>query len=224
MNGQHMRKPVYLFLLSLLLFCQLAPASPVSAEDAVRKTTDEVLRWLNLDRDELKRDPEYLKILVQELIIPHFDFAVMSKLVLGDYWQKLGERERTCFSKDFRNMLVERYARILLSYNNQSITYEPAKPIGEKGYVSVRQTITRDGAKPLPIDYSMYQEEKGWKAADLIIDGISLIKSYHNTFSDEIHILGIDEFIRSFPDCIPLEDPEMTSHVIAPGSLTLACL
>ena len=130
MNGQHMRKPVYLFLLSLLLFCQLAPASPVSAEDAGRKTTDEVLRWLNLDRDELKRDPEYLKILVQELIIPHFDFSVMSRLVLGDYWQKLGERERTCFSKDFRNMLVERYARILLSYNNQSITYETAKPIG----------------------------------------------------------------------------------------------
>ncbi len=219
-----MKKLVYLLLLPLLLFCYIAPASPVSAEDAVHKTTGEVLRWLNLDRDELKRDPEYLKILVQELIIPHFDFGTMSQLVLGDHWRKLGERESTCFSKGFRNRLVERYARILLSYNNQSITYEPAKPIGEKGYVSVRQTITRDGAKPLPIEYSMYPDEKNWKAADLIIDGISLIKSYRNTFSDEIHILGIDEFIRSFPDCIPPGDSEMTSQVIFTGSSTIARL
>jgi len=219
-----MKKLIGLLLLPLLLYCHVTPASPLSAEDAVRNTTDEVLRWMNIEREELKRDPEYLTILVQELIIPHFDFAVMSELVIGDHWQKFNERERTCFSKGFRNMLVERYARILFSYNNQSITYDPARPIGEKGYVSVRQTLTRDGAKPLPIEYSMYPDEDSWKATDLIIDGISLIKSYHNTFSDEIHILGIAEFIRSFPDCIPLDDSDMTSHVIAPGSLTLARL
>ena len=219
-----MKKRISLFLLSLLLFCHILPASPVSAEDAVRKTTDEVLRWINIDRDELKKDHEYLKILVQELIIPHFDFAVMSELVLGDYWNELGKQDKICFSKGFRNLLVERYARVLLSYNNQSITYEPAKPIGEKGYVSVRQTITRDGSKPLPIEYSMYHDEKSWKATDLIIDGISLIKSYRNTFSDEIHILGIGEFMRNFPDCNLPADSEMNSHAITAGSLTIARL
>jgi phospholipid transport system substrate-binding protein len=219
-----MKKPVGLFLLPLLLFCHILSASPDSAEDAVRKTTDEVIRWINIDRDDLKKDHEYLKILVQELIIPHFDFAVMSKLVLGDHWQELGKQNKICFSKGFRNMLVERYARVLLSYNNQSITYEPSKPIGEKGYVSVRQTITRDGAKPLPIEYSMYHDGKSWKAADLVIDGISLIKSYRNTFSDEIHILGLDEFIRSFPDCVSPKDSAMNSHGITTGSLTIARL
>ena len=219
-----MKKPVFLYLLPLLLLCQAVPASPVSAEDAVRKTTDEVLRWINLERDELKKDPEYLKILVQELIIPHFDFAIMSSLVLGPDWQNLDQQDKICFSKSFRDMLVERYARILLSYNNQTITYERARPIGEKGFVSVRQTITRDAANPLPIEYSMYHDEESWKAVDLIIDGVSLIKSYRNTFGNEIRILGIDEFIRSFPVCIPPEGSDMSLHLISPGSLTLACL
>ena len=205
-----MKKPVYLFL-PVLLFCHTLSASPLSAEDAVRKTTDEVLRWLNMDRDELRNDPDYLNILVQELIVPHFDVDTMSELVLGEYWQEISEQQKTCFSKGFRDMLVERYARVLLSYNNQSITYEPATPIGEKDYVSVRQTITRDGAKPLPIEYPMHPDGKSWKVVDIIIDGISLVKSYRNTFSDEIHILGIEEFMRSFPDCFLPEDLDTKS-------------
>lgn len=206
-----MKKPVYL-LLPLLLFCHTLSAAPLTAEDAVRKTTDEVLRWINMDRDELRKDPEYLNILVQELIVPHFDFETMSRLVLDDYWQKISEQQQACFSRGFRDMLVERYARVLLSYNNQSITYEPAKPIGEKDYVSVRQTITRDGARPLPIDYPMHPDGKGgWQVVDLVIDGISLVKSYRNTFSDEIHMLGIEEFFRGFPDCFPSAEPPMTS-------------
>jgi len=212
-----MKTPVYL-ILPLLLFCHALIAEPLSAENAVRKTTGEVLRWLNMDRDELRKDPEYLKILVQELIVPHFDVDTMSELVLGEHWEQISEQQQACFSNSFRDMLVERYARVLLSYNNHSITYEPAKPIGEKDYVSVRQTITRDGAKPLPIEYSMHPDGKGWKVVDIIIDGISLIKSYRNTFNDEIHMLGLGEFIRSFPECFIMEFSEINSQVISSGS------
>jgi phospholipid transport system substrate-binding protein len=216
-----MKKPVYL-VLPLLLFCHALIAEPLSAEDAVRKTTDEVLRWLNMDRDELRKDPEYLEILVQELIVPHFDMDTMSELVLGEHWEKINERQQACFTNSFRNMLVERYARVLLSYNNQSITYEPAKPIGEKDYVSVRQTITRDGAKPLPIEYPMHPDGKGWKVVDIIIDGISLIKSYRNSFNDEIHMLGLEGFLRTYPECFLLEFSETNTQAISSGSLMYA--
>lgn len=209
-----MKKLIFL-LLPLLLFCHTLIAGPLSAEDAVRKTTDEVLRWLNMDREELRKDPEYLQILVQELIVPHFDIDTMSELVLGDHWEQINEQQQACFTNSFRDMLVERYARVLLNYNNQSITYEPARRIGEKDYVSVRQTITRDGAKPLPIDYPMHTDGKSWKVVDIIIDGISLVKSYRNTFNDEVHILGLQEFIRSFPECFIMEFSETNSGVFS---------
>jgi len=221
--GLCMKKPVYI-LLPLLLFCQTLTAEPLSAEDAVRKTTNEVLRWLNMDRDELRKDPEYLKILVQELIVPHFDMNTMSELVLGEHWGKISEQQQACFTSSFRDMLVERYARVLLNYNNQSITYEPATPVGEKDYVSVRQTITRDGAKPLPIEYPMHPDGKSWKVVDIIIDGISLVKSYRNTFNDEVHILGLQEFIRSFPECFIMEFSETNSQVLSSGNSIHACI
>lgn len=206
-------------LFSILLFFLLAQSSPgetLTPEEIVHDATNEVLKWINMDRKELESDPQYLRILVEELILPHFDFKTMSRLVLDDNWDKLGENDQECFAKGFRNLLVERYADILLSYNNQSITYEPATSIGEEGYMSVKQTITRDGAKPLPIEYPMRPDEKGWKVVDLIIDGVSLLKSYRKTFRTEISNMGLDEFIHSFPDCNPVVDQETSQLQLIP--------
>lgn len=196
-------------LLSFFL-TQSVLAAPLTPEETVRDATNEVLKWINMDREELESDPQYLRILVEELILPHFDFNTMSRLVLDENWNRISESDQNCFAKGFRNLLVERYADIILSYNNQSITYDPAKPIGEEGYMSVRQTISRDGAKPLPIEYPMRPDEKGWKVVDLIIDEVSLLKSYRQTFHTEINNLGLDEFIHSFPDCNPVLDQEMS--------------
>ena len=198
--------------LALVLLNIYVMAAPLSPEDTVRETSNEVLRWINTEREELRSDPEYLRILVEELIIPHFDFITMSRLVLDQHWNQISESHKTCFSKGFRNLLVERYADILLSYNNHSITYDPAVSIGEEGYVSVRQTITRDGAKPLPIEYPMRPDEKGWKVVDLIIDEVSLLKSYRKSFDEEIGIKGLDEFIHSFPDCNPVLEQEVSTR------------
>ena len=198
-------------LISILL-CHSAAGITTTPENTIREATNEVLKWINNEREEFKTDPNYLKLLVEELILPHFDFDTMSRLALDDYWEQISESHQDCFTKGFRNLLVERYADILLSYNNHSITYDPAKSIGEQGYMSVRQTISRDGAKPLPVEYPMRPDENGWKVVDLIIDEVSLLKSYRQTFNSEINALGLDEFIHSFPDCNPEPVPELSSH------------
>ena len=142
-----------LTFLSLMLLLHQMDASAISAEDAIRGTTQKVLNRLDNERSKLKLNPEYLQILVRELIIPQFDFHKMSRLVMGKRWNKLEKQSQACFIQGFSNVLIERYADILLSYDNQTITYEQAKPLGEEGYMSVRQTISRAGANPLPIDY-----------------------------------------------------------------------
>lgn len=215
-----MKKSIY--LLFLALFCFSAQGTLPSPEDTVREATEEVLRWLESERDELRADPEYLRILVEELIVPHFDFRTMSRLVLEQHWWQIDEAERTCFARGFRNLLVERYAAILLSYNNHVITYDPAVSIGELGYMSVRQTISRDGAKPLPIEYPMRPDDQGWRVVDLIVDGVSLLVSYRQTFHDEIKTQGLDGFIHSFPDCNTEPDPDTSSRTANPGSPLLA--
>ncbi|HSR63786.1 MAG TPA: ABC transporter substrate-binding protein, partial [Gammaproteobacteria bacterium] len=117
----------------------------------MRKTTMEVLERLEMDRDTLATHPEHIQIVVRDLITPHFDFNTMTRLALGDYWKNISESRHSCLISGFRNLLVERYADILLGYNNQMITYEAVGPVGKRDFVKIRQTITRDGARPLPI-------------------------------------------------------------------------
>lgn len=172
-----------------------------SAEDTIRDTTQKVLKRLANEHHKLETNPEYLQTLVRELIIPQFDFDKMSRLVLGNKWDEIDKQSQACFTRGFSNVLVERYADILLSYDNQTITYTPAKPLGDQGYLSVRQTISLTGARPLPVDYPLRREGDNWRVVDIIVDGASLVRNYRGIYQYEINRDGLESFIQSFPEC-----------------------
>lgn len=180
----------------LLLYFNVAFA--LTADEIVYETTQEVLKQLEINKDKLKDEPEYIQVIVRELIIPHMDFDTMSALALGDSWNKLSAIEQDCFSNAFKNLLVERYAYILLSYRNQDIQYQSAKSIGEKDYVSIKQTLTRPNVKPLTLEYPMRPDNDTWKVVDLVVDDVSLIRNYRKMFNKEIRQQGFEEFIKSF--------------------------
>lgn len=189
--------------LLLLLFFYPGSAFAQTPDQIVLETTREVLDRLQNDREELEADPGHIKVIVRDLIVPHMDFDTMSGLALGREWNILSREVKTCFSNGFRNLLVERYSHILLSYRNQDISYQPARGIGEKGYMSVVQTLTRDDKKPLTIGYPMRPTGESWQVVDLVIDDVSLIRSYRMMFEKEINTIGLADFIYSFQECSP---------------------
>ena len=188
-------------LLTLLYMISSTIVGAAEVDEVVRDTTSQVLQQLAEDRASLEADPEIIQQVMNELITPHFDFELMSELVLGSHWQALDDSKQTCFVSGFRNLIVERYAYILLSYDNHEITYESTIDLGDKGYKLVRQTITREGVTPLPIDYAMEQAAGTWRVVDLIIDGVSLVRNYLGMFQSQIHIQGLEYFIDNFPVC-----------------------
>ena len=199
MNNPYLIPVKIVFLLYLVSsFNHVYALSP---DEVVRETTREVLTRLEMDKDRLAADPDYIKVIVRELIIPHMDFRTMSSLVLGPEWDILSYEVKDCFSKGLRNLLVERYSHILLSYHNQNISYQPAESIGTQGYFSVSQTLTRPDRKPLTIGYPMRPDEDGWSVVDLVIDDVSLVRSYRMMFETEIKEQGLAEFLRSFHEC-----------------------
>ncbi len=185
----------------ILLSFYFNMAMALSADDIVYETTQEVLKQLEINKDRLKAEPEYIQEIVRDIIVPHMDFDTMSSIALGDSWNKLSESEQLCFSHSFKNLLVERYAYILLSYRNQNIHYQSAEPIGEKDYVSVRQTLTRPNVKPLILEYPMRPDNESWKVVDLVVDDVSLLRNYRRMFIKDIKEKGFDEFIKTFQNC-----------------------
>jgi phospholipid transport system substrate-binding protein len=60
----------------------------------------------------------------------------------------------------------------------------------------VRTTVKRSNGQVVPVNYSLRLTEQGWKAWDVVIEGISYVKSFREDFGAEIDQKGIDAVIQ----------------------------
>jgi phospholipid transport system substrate-binding protein len=186
-------------LLSLSLVVPVAAEAPASVGESARlvvqNTTTRMLAVLKAEQDNLRQHPERIYDLVDEIVLPHFDFARMSRWVLGKYWREASEEQRARFVEEFRNLLVRTYATALLEYSNQAVEVLPLRGDAQATEVVVRTEVKQPGAYPIPINYSMNVEGGDWKVYDVTIDGISLVASYRSTFGNEAARGGVQRVI-----------------------------
>src|SRR5919106_5168107 len=121
------RKPTgfILFLVLLAFTAPTAITAPSDAKALVQSTSDSVIALVKSERDLLRTDRTSLYGLVNELIVPHFDFQRISRWVLGKYWRSADADQRQRFVAQFRKLMVRTYATVLLEYADQEIRYFP---------------------------------------------------------------------------------------------------
>ena len=172
--------------------------SPVPAAEAFMKdVTDDILSTIKAQRDDLKQDPQALRALVTEQIMPHVDFRYLSRLVLARHWRTASESQREAFMSAFRNMLMRTYADALLAYEDQKIRYLPNRNDPGQRDAQVRTEIVPKEGQPIPVTYRLYRNDQSeWKIYDITIERISLVTNYRNTFDDQIRKHGLDGLIE----------------------------
>lgn len=188
-------------ILSIVLFLVLA--SPVYADNPppdqlAREVTDKIVVLLKTNKSLYTRDHKKLYAMVDEHVLPHFDFRAMSRTVLGRHWRSANEDQRARFIAEFRNLLVRTYATALLKYNDEKIVYLPFRMNPDDRTVVVRSEVRRtDGGPPIAINYSFYRTDAGWKVYDLTVEGASLVTTYQTTYSGRVQQEGLDALIAS---------------------------
>ena len=178
-------------------------AQSVSAADnlapnmLVKKTADKVLAKVQANRKALENDTSKIFALVEDYVLPHFNFTKMSRSVLGKHWHRAKPAQQKAFIKQFQMLLVRTYAVALLNYSNQAIQYLPFR-MKDGAKVSVVKTRVTDGnSPPLPIDYLLHRTKQGeWKVVDVKIDGISLVSNYRTSFSQQIRRQGVAGLVK----------------------------
>lgn len=185
--------------LLLALALGAAPARAADDDDAralVRDTSAEVQKILQQRHAELERKPGLIYGVVEEYILPHFDFERMSQLVLGKNWRAATAEERGQFVEEFRLLLVRTYATAMLKYSDQKISFLPARGKAREGEAVVQTEVEQAGGPPIPIDYSLYLKGDAWKVYDVKIDSVSLVVNYRGTFASEIRGGGLAALIQ----------------------------
>jgi len=182
---------------SLLLLSSPALQAAEAAQQLVIDTSSKVLERLKSDREKLQANPDLIYPMVEDLVLPHFDFERMSVWVLGKNWRKADAEQQKQFVQEFRTLLVRTYAKALLEYTDQNIEYLPFHADADAKRVSVRTQISQAGGPPIPINYSMYLNKAGeWKVYDISVDGVSLVTNYRTSFASEIRSGGIAKLLE----------------------------
>lgn len=176
-------------------------ALPVSAQQApnemVQHVTDEVLDIVRKDRDIQNGSTAKVMELVDQKVLPHFDFMRMTALALGRDWRKASPQQQQQLADEFKTLLVRTYANALIGYRNQKVVYKPFKMKPEDIDVLVRTEIQQPGNKPIGLDYNLEFKNNEWKVYDVTVAGISLVTNYRDQFAQEVRNGGIDGLIAS---------------------------
>ena len=188
-----------ILLLSFILNTPFALAEAVVPVDIIKSITDEVLNRVESDKDQLKNNPGEMYDLVSDLVFPNFDFAVMSRFVLGSYWDQADVKQKGEFIDQFRKLLVRTYASALLEFSNQTIEYPTDRNVIKEKTAKIVQVVITQG-EPVTVIYRLHNTKDKWLAFDVSVSGVSLVKTYRGSFKSIIETEGLDQLINSLKE------------------------
>ncbi|ORE87362.1 organic solvent resistance ABC transporter auxiliary protein [Oceanococcus atlanticus] len=166
-----------------------------SPNAVISSVAEELLGRIKKDRDALDKDPQRLYAMVDEVVLPYFDFPLMSRLVLGPAWDKADSAQQKRFMDGFKTLLVKTYGNALLQYSNEQVSFAEAEPGSKPDRASVASTIQSPGADPVTMHYRMRQKDGQWLVYDVVVDNISLVTNYRGTYASEIKRGGLESLI-----------------------------
>lgn len=177
-------------------------AAEISPDVLISTTSQEVLDIIKRDKEILaSSNKKKLLALVEEKVLPHFNFSRMTRLAVGKHWPKATPDQQKDLTREFRTLLVRTYTNALSNYQEETIKVDPAKiKEGDTDTVIRTQVIQGHGQQPVQIDYSMEKANNQWKAYDVTIAGVSLVTNYRSSFNSQIRNGGIEGLIKALSD------------------------
>jgi phospholipid transport system substrate-binding protein len=164
--------------------------------EVVQAAAQGMLKDLDKDRAGYKRDPAKVGQLVDKYLLPHFDTEYSARLVLGKYWRTASPEQRQRFINAFYHSLLTNYGTALADFTADRLKIYPSTVDPAKSIATVRTEVKRDNGDRVAVNYYMHQTPEGWKAWDVVIDGISYVNSYRTDFGAQIEQQGIDAVIK----------------------------
>lgn len=156
------------------------------------------------EKDAIKQDPELLRKVMEEELLPYIDYRFSAFKVLGKYAQKVPREKLLEFVSVFREYLITSYAVALGYYDDQFVEFAPAINFDGRSDVTVRAVIKDDERPDIKVAFKVRKDRKSneWQAYDMVAEGISLLSSKRSEFESVLRQDGIDRVIELMRESI----------------------
>lgn len=174
----YVKKSLLLALMLVLLAAASVMAAVPRPTNQLRVAVDriiEVLRDKDLSRDQVLQE-------VSNLVRNKFDFWAMSQRTLGKNWRKATEEEKQQFVRLFAKLLEDTYRGRLkaYTYSDEYVEYIGERIRGTRAEVDTIVVANKE----IPVSYKMRLKGEEWLVYDVIIEEVSLIANYRNSYGE----------------------------------------
>ena len=174
---------------------QSAAPNALGPEQLVEDSAKRMLTELDANRAMYAKDPAKLDSLVANVLLPNFDTEYAARLVLGQTWRTATPEQRKRFVDAFYHSLLRNYGNALLNFTADRFVILPYRGDPGDTQATVRTEVKKSTGEKVPVNFSLHKTDAGWKAWDVVIEGISYVKSFRTDFAAEIQQKGLDEVI-----------------------------
>ncbi len=161
----------------------------------IESSANVILSGIDSRRDVFRKDPTGLYELVENTLLPHFDTPYAAQLVLGQHWRNATPEQRKRFVEAFYKSLLYTYGDAMVDFTADRLKVFPTKVGPQDTRATVRTEVKRSNGTKVAVNYTMRKVNGEWKAWDVVIDGISYVKSYREDYGAEVAQKGLDAVI-----------------------------
>lgn len=174
-----------------------APTQAGSPSQLVLANTERVLKTLESRRAEFTRDRGALQSFINGEFDTMFDRDYAARQVLGRHGRGASDADVKVFGDALADNLMRKYGSSLLDFNAQlRVRVKSEAPLPRGLGVRVSSELLRSGGEPIPVDYLMRQSGGTWKVFDVMVEGVSFVRTFREQFDPQLQRKSIPEVAR----------------------------
>ena len=161
----------------------------------MQQTADKLFGHIKANQSKIRSNPEYLRTIVRNDLMPHVHVKYAGQLVLGKNLSSATDAQKEAFFTAFGQFVEQSYAQVLTQYQDQKVQIESPKSIDGKSIVSIRVNVLANGsAQPIKLDFKWRKNSRTgqWQAYDMAAEGVSMVATKQNEWAGVIRQKGID--------------------------------
>jgi phospholipid transport system substrate-binding protein len=189
-----------LFALTLFSVFSSGLSAQAQADDPVslvENITGQIFADVTENMEAYTANPALLEEIIRRDLMPLLDIDYAARLILGRAGRGIEKEKVEAFASSMSNLLISRYAKGLLYFNSKiKLQVLPQRGDLDPKLTRVRTRVTLPEGGEAPVDYAFHKTAEGWKAFDVVVEGISYVTTYRNQIMPEVQANGIDSVIE----------------------------
>ena len=140
------------------------------ARQLIESLADKAIAALTVKEIPREERVKRFRVLLHE----HFAVKTIGRWVMGRYWRKATDGERTEFLKLFENLLVSIYVDRFANYAGVTLTVIKTATKGDADIIVYSRILRPDGSSLARVDWRVRKRKGEHKVIDVMVEGVSL--------------------------------------------------